>query len=207
MEDILDVYALPYDPRRPVICMDEKPYQLLGHARAPLPMRPGKDQRIDSEYIRKGTCSIFAMIEPRGGWHRVTVRERRTACDWAQEIKAMVDSRPEAEKIILVMDNLNTHRPSSLYKAFPPEEAERILAKLEIHYTPVHGSWLDIAEIELNMLTRECLNRRRFDNIVTLSKELSVWAAKKNEEKKKVNWTFTKKDARTRLASLYPDFE
>ena len=174
MEDVLDVYERPYDPLRPVICMDEKPYQLLGEGREPLPMKPGSDKKLDSEYVRNGTCSIFAMIEPLGGWHRVSVREHRTATDWAEEIKEMVDSRPEAEKIVLVMDNLNTHKPASLYKRFPPEEARRIYRKLEIHYTPKHGSWLDIAEIELNMMTRQCLDRR-IDNIETLKHELAAW--------------------------------
>lgn len=203
MEDVLDVYERPYDPLRPVICMDEKPYQLLGEGREPLPMTPGSDKKLDSEYVRNGTCSIFAMIEPLGGWHRVSVREHRTATDWAEEIKEMVDSRLEAEKIVLVMDNLNTHKPASLYKRFPPEEARRIYRKLEIHYTPKHGSWLDIAEIELNMMTRQCLDRR-IDNIETLRQELAAWECEKNNEEKKVTWQFRTKDARIKLASLYP---
>ena len=143
-------------------------------------MKPGSDKKLDSEYVRNGTCSIFAMIEPLGGWHRVSVREHRTAVDWAEEIKEMVDSRPEVEKIVLVMDNLNTHKPASLYKRFPPEEARRIYRKLEIHYTPKHGSWLDIAEIELNMMTRQCLDRR-IDNIETLKRELGAWECEKND--------------------------
>ena len=150
---------LPYDPKRPVVCMDEKPYQLLGEAREPLPMVPGSDRKTDSEYIRNGTVSIFAFVEPLGGTHHVSVREHRTAVDWAEEIKYLVDVMyPDAEKIILVMDNLNTHKPASLYKKYPPEEARRIIKKLEIHYTPKHGSWLDIAEIELNVMTRQCLS-------------------------------------------------
>ncbi len=203
MEDVLDVYERPYDPLYPVICVDEKPYQLLGESREPLPMKPGSDQKLDSEYVRNGTCSIFAMIEPLGEWHRVSVREHRTATDWAEEVKEMVDSRPEVEKIVLVMDNLNTHKVASLYKRFPPEEARRIARKLEIHYTPKHGSWLDIAEIELNMMTRQCLNRR-IDNIEELRKELSAWECEKNNEQKKVVWQFRTKDARIKLASLYP---
>lgn len=155
MEDVLDVYELPYNEKRPVVCMDEKPYQLLGEVREPLPMVPGSDQKIDSEYVRNGTCSIFAFVEPLGGTHHVSVRKQRTAIDWAEEIAYLVDVMfPEAEKIILVMDNLNTHKPASLYKRYPANEARRILKKLEIHYTPKHGSWLDIAEIELSVMSR-----------------------------------------------------
>ena len=149
MEDVLDVYELPYDEKRPVVCMDEKPYQLLGEAKEALPMLPGSDRKTDSEYVRNGMVSIFAFIEPLGGTHHVSVREHRTALDWAEEIKYLADVMyAEAEKIILVMDNLNTHKPSSLYKRYPPEEARRILKRLEIHYTPKHGSWLNIAEID-----------------------------------------------------------
>ena len=148
MEDILDVYEMPYNPAIPVVCMDEKPYQLLGEVRDSWAMRPGDDKKVDSEYSRNGTCSIFAFIEPLGGMHHVSVREHRTAKDWAEEIKYLSDVMyPSAEKIILVMDNLNTHAPSSLYKAFTTEKARRILKRLEIHYTPKHGSWLNIAEI------------------------------------------------------------
>lgn len=161
MEDVLDVYELPYDKKRPVVCMDEKPYQLLGEAREPLPMIQGSDRKTDSEYVRNGTVSIFAFIEPLGGTHHVSVREHRTVLDWAEEIRYLTDVMyPDAEKIVLVMDNLNTHKPSSLYKRYPAEEARRILKRLEIHYTPKHGSWLDIAEIELHIMTRQCLSRR-----------------------------------------------
>ncbi len=190
MEDVLDVYELPYDSTRPVVCMDEKPYQLLGDAREPLPMRPGDTKKIDSEYVRNGTCSIFAFIEPLGGKHHVSVREHSTATDWA-------------EKIILVMDNLNTHKPASLYKAFPPEVARRILRRLEIHYTPKHGSWLDIAEIELNVMTRQCLDRR-IDNITDLRSELEAWEDERNKNQATVNWQFRTADARIKLSSLYP---
>lgn len=206
MEDVLDVYERTYDPLRPVVCVDEKPYQLLGEAREPLPMRPGSDGKLDSEYVRNGTCSIFAMVEPLAGWHRVRVREQRTAKDFAEEIKEMVDSRPEAEKIVLVMDNLNTHKTASLYKRFPPEEARRIAGKLEIHYTPKHGSWLDVAEIELNMVTRQCL-KRRIGSIGKLATELAAWESEKNNEEKKINWQFRTKDARIRLVSLYPKLD
>lgn len=161
MEDVLDIYELPYNKDIPVVCMDEKPYQLLGEARESWAMRPGDNKKIDSEYTRNGTCSIFAFVEALAGRHHVSVREHRTAIDWAEEIRYLVDEiYPAAQKIILVMDNLNTHKPASLYKAFPPEEARRIIKKLEIHYTPKHGSWLDIAEIELNVMTRQCLSRR-----------------------------------------------
>lgn len=204
MEDVLDVYELPYDKARPVVCMDEKPYQLLGDAREPLPMRPGDAQKIDSEYVRNGTCSIFAFIEPLGGKHHVSVREHRTATDWAEEIRYLADEMyPDAEKIILVMDNLNTHKPASLYKAFPPEVARRILRRLEIHYTPKHGSWLDIAEIELNVMTRQCLDRR-IDNITDLRSELEAWENERNKNQATVNWQFRTADARIKLSSLYP---
>jgi len=204
MEDILDVYELPYNESRPVVCMDEKPYQLLGEAREPLPMRPGDTLKTDSEYVRNGTCSIFAFVEPLAGKHHVSVHEHRTAVDWAKEIKYLSDEMyPDAEKIILVMDNLNTHKPASLYKAFKPEEARRIIKRLEIHYTPKHGSWLDIAEIELSVMTRQCL-ARRIDSIEKLQTELSAWEAERNEDKAKVNWHFTTPDARIKLQSLYP---
>ena len=207
MEDVLDVYELPYDPLRPVVCMDEKPYQLLGEARESWAMRPGDNRKVDSEYVRHGTCSIFAFVEPLGGKHHVSVREHRTAVDWAEEIKYLVDVLyPDVDKIILVMDNLNTHRPASLYKRFKPEEARRITKKLEIHYTPKHGSWLDIAEIELNVMTRQCLNRR-IDNIEILRKELAAWEMERNETKANVNWQFRTKDARVKLISLYPDLD
>ena len=205
MEDVLDVYEMPYDPSIPVVCMDEKPYQLLGEARESWAMRPGDNKNVDSEYVRNGTCSIFAFVEPLGGKHHVSVREHRTAVDWAEEIKYLVDEMyPEAKKIILVMDNLNTHKPSSLYKKYKPEEARRIIKKLEIHYTPKHGSWLDIAEIELNVMTRQCLNRR-IDSIEKLTSELAAWEKERNEKHAKVNWHFRTKDARVKLISLYPE--
>jgi len=206
MEDILDVYELPYNPVRPVVCMDEKPYQLPGEAREPLPMRPGDSRKVDSEYIRNGTCSIFAFIEPLAGRHHVSVREYRTATDWAEEIKYLVDVMyPDVEKIILVMDNLNTHKPASLYKRYPAAEARRIIKRLEIHYIPKHGSWLDIAEIELNVMTRQCLSRR-IDDIDNLRGELSAWETERNTAAAKVDWHFKTVDARIKLSSLYPKF-
>lgn len=205
MEDILDIYELPYNPHVPVVCMDEKTYQLLGEARDSWAMRPGDSKKIDSEYVRNGTCSIFAFVEALAGKHHISVREHRTAIDWATEIKYLVDVMyPDKEKVILVMDNLNTHKASSLYKAFTPEEARRIIKKLEIHYTPKHGSWLDIAEIELNVMTRQCLSRR-IESIELLRKELSAWESERNNNYAKVNWQFTTKDARIKLVSLYPE--
>ena len=204
MEDVLDVYERPYDEKHPVVCMDEKPYQLLGDARASWAMRPGDDRKVDSEYVRNGTCSIFAFVEPLGGRHHVSVKEHRTAIDWAHEIKFLVDEMyPDAETITLVMDNLNTHAPGSLYKAFPPQEAHRIRKRLDIHYTPKHGSWLDIAEVELNVLTRQCLNRR-IDSIGRLREELDAWEQRRNQEAAKVDWQFRTSDARIKLVSLYP---
>ena len=193
MEDVLDVYELPYNPQIPVVCMDEKPYQLLGEARDSWAMRPGDTKKVDSEYVRNGTCSIFAFIEPLGGVHHVSVHEHRTASDWAEEIQYLVDVMyPDVEKIILVMDNLNTHKPASLYKKFPPDEARRILRKLEFQ------------EIELNVMTRQCLSRR-IDSIENLKSELSAWENERNNLEAKVNWHFRTKDARIKLVSLYPD--
>ena len=207
MEDVLDVYERPYNPKEPVVCMDEKPLQLLGEVREPLPMKPGKTAIIDSEYIRNGTCSIFAFIEPLAGKHHVSVREHRTATDWAEEIKYLCDVMyPDADKIILVMDNLNTHKVASLYKKYRPEEAFRLRKRLEIHYTPKHGSWLDIAEIELNVMTKQCLSRR-IESIDKLKSELSAWESERNAKQAKVNWQFTNDKARIKLVSLYPKLE
>jgi hypothetical protein len=204
MEDILDVYEMPYNPEKPVVCMDEKPYQLLGEAKEPLPMREGSNQKIDSEYVREGTCDIFVFNEPLGGIRHLSVRTQRTAKDWAEEVKYLVDvSYPDVEKIILVMDNLNTHKLSSLYKAFPPKEARRIARRLEIHNTPKHGSWLNMAEIELNVMTRQCLVRR-IDNLEKLSSELSAWERERNINSAKIKWHFTNNQAREKLISLYP---
>ena len=206
MEDVIDVYELPYDPMYPVVCMDEKPYQLLDDVRQPLSVRPGDNQKTDSEYKRNGTCSIFAFVKPLGGRHHVSVHEHRTAIDWAMEIKYLSDEMfPDAKKIILVMDNLNTHKAASLYKAFPPSEARRIIKRLEIHYTPKHGSWLDMAEIELNVMTRQCLSRR-IENIAKLREELAAWEVERNTVAAKVNWQFRTADARVKLSSLYPRF-
>ena len=207
MEDILDVYQRPYDPKFPVWCMDEKPYQILGESREPLPMRPGDTAKIDSEYVRNGTVSIFCFIQPHTGLIEHAVEETRTAVDWAEKMRYLVDElAPDAEKIILVMDNLNTHSKASLYKAFEPEEAHRIASKLEIHYTPKHGSWLDIAEIGINIMTRECLNRRISD-IESLRVELKAWNDAYNADPSPISWHFTAKDSRRKLRRLYPDID
>jgi hypothetical protein len=205
MEDILEVYTRPYDPNLPVVCMDEKPYQKLDHIRDPLPARPGSIEKVDSEYKREGTCSIFIFTEPLGGWRYAEALERRTKTDWANMTKWLLNEQyPDAEKVIYVQDNLNTHNISSLYEAFPPEEAFRLAQRLEIHYTPKHGSWLNIAECELSALAVQCLGDRRIPDIETLNKELSFWHTQRNQKQKGVDWQFTMDDARIKLKRLYP---
>jgi hypothetical protein len=204
MEDVLDVYARPYDPDLPVICMDEKPYQLLGEIREPIPMRKGMPERIDNEYIRNGTCSIFVFTEPLTGRRHVNVRKRRTRTDWAEEIKELLTVHyPMNEKICLIMDNLNTHAISSLYETFDPKEARALAKRLDIHHTPKHGSWLNIAEIELSAMTIQCLNRR-IPSIELLEGELRTWSSERDLSSKTVDWQFTTEDARTKLRRLYP---
>ena len=208
MEDILSVYARIYDPMRPVVCMDEKPYQLLAHARDPIPATPGpngRDLREDSEYVRHGTCSIFVWVEPLAGWRRVDALARRTRLDWAGQVKQMLTvDYPDAETVVLVMDNLNTHGVASLYEAFAPQEAFALAQRLEIHHTPRHGSWLNIAEIELSALTRQCLDRRISD-LDVLNTELAAWQAATNANQRQVDWQFTTDDARIKLRHLYPE--
>jgi hypothetical protein len=205
MEDILEVYARPYDPNRPVICMDEKPYQLLNETREPIPMKAGSTKKVDSEYVRNGTCSIFIFTEPLGGWRYAEALPRRTKIDWAGKIKWLLDTEyPDAEKVILVMDNLNTHAVSSLYEAFPAEMALRLAKRLEIHFTPKHGSWLDIAEVELAALSAQCLGSRRIPDIDMLNKALTAWHSYRNKAQKGVNWQFTTAEARIKLKRLYP---
>ncbi|MCY7399913.1 MAG: IS630 family transposase [Nocardioides sp.] len=205
MEDILSVYARIYDPMRPVVCMDEKPYQLLAHARDPVPAVPGRDLREDSEYVRHGTCSIFVWVEPLAGWRRVEALARRTRLDWAAQVKAMLTvDYPDAEKVVLVMDNLNTHNIASLYEAFEPAEAFALAQRLQIHHTPKHGSWLNIAEIELSALTRQCLDRRISD-LGVLNTELAAWQTATNADQRQVDWQFTTEDARIKLRHLYPN--
>ncbi len=205
MEDVLQVYARPYDPQRPVICMDEKPYQLLDEQIMPIPMSETNHvKKEDCEYERKGTCSIFMFTEPLGMWREAHALPRRTCEDWAAQMKWLIDEQyPEVEKIVLVMDNLNTHGAASFYKTFPPEEALRLSEKLEIHYTPKHGSWLDIAEIELSALTVQCLDRR-IHSLDALNRELSAWHRDRNASQKGVDWQFTTDDARIKLKHLYP---
>lgn len=204
MEDILEVYALPYDEGIPLICMDEKPFQMLDHALAPLPVKPGASAIEDYEYIRKGSCSIFVFTEPLAAWRHVVATERRTKKDWAEQIARLLDVYyPNAKKIRLVMDNLNTHSIGSLYEAFPPDKALRLAKRLEIHYTPKHGSWLNIAEIELNAMTLQCLDRR-IPSINLLNHELSAWEASRNSSQKSVLWQFSTTDARDKLQYLYP---
>ena len=205
MEDVLSVYARIYDPMRPVVCMDEKPYQLLDHARDPIPAGPGRDLREDSEYVRHGTCSIFVWVEPLAGWRRVEALERRTRLDWAAQVKQMLTvDYPDVEAVVLVMDNLNTHGIASLYEAFDPAEAFALAQRLEIHHTPKHGSWLNIAEIELSALTRQCLDRRISD-LEILNTELAAWQHLTNAEQRQVDWQFTTDDARVKLRHLYPN--
>jgi len=204
MEDVLEVYHRPYDPNYPVVCMDEKPYQLLADAREPMPMKPGFPCREDSEYVRHGTCSIFMFTEPLASWRHTAVSERRTKKDWAHQTRELLEVHyPNAIKVVLVMDNLNTHSLSALYETFPPEIALNLAKRLEIHYTPKHGSWLNIAEIELSALTLQCLDRR-IDNIPELSLETSAWEVARNTQKKTVVWQFSTHDARIKLRSLYP---
>lgn len=205
MEDILSVYARIHDPARPVVCMDEKPYQLLGHARDPIPAAPGRDLRVDSEYVRCGTCSIFVWVQPLAGWRRVVALPRRTRQDWAGQVKELLTvDYPNAETVVLVMDNLNTHDIGSLYEAFEPAEAFALAQRLEIHHTPKHGSWLNIAEIELSALTRQCLDRRISD-LDVLNTELAAWQAATNADERQVDWQFTTDDARIKLRHLYPN--
>lgn len=206
MEDVLDVYARPYDPRFPVICMDEASKQLVGEVRDPLPMRLGDPLRIDSEYIRLGTCNLFMFCEPLQGVRHVRVTERRTKVDWAHALRDFLNEfHSEAEKIVLVMDNLNTHSPGSFYEAFSPEDAHRLTERLEIHYTPKHGSWLNIAECEFSVLQRQCLNRR-IDNAKFLGQEVNAWQAPRNAIDSQINWQFTTDNARIKLRRLYPEY-
>ena len=204
MEDVLEVYSRPYDERYPVVCMDEKPLQLLAHARKGYRKKNGTMIQ-DSEYVRNGTCSIFLFTEPLAGFRHAKALEHRTKIDWAKQMKWLADEvYPNAEKIIMVCDNLNTHDKSSFYEAFLPAEALRLAKRFEFHYTPKHGSWLDIAEIELAALTKQCLGKRRIDNLEDLNKELEKWHTDRNTRQKGVNWQFTTDDARIKLKHLYP---
>jgi hypothetical protein len=204
MEDVLDLYQRPYDPRHPLVCLDELSTQLLADTRPALPPKPGRPARQDDEYERCGVANVFLAYEPLRGWRRTTVTERRTRVDWAHTLKELVDVHyPTAERILLVQDNLNTHTLGSLYETFPPEEAHRLTSKLELHYTPKHGSWLNMAEIELSSLRRQCLDRRIPDR-ATLAKETAAWETHRNAIGGTVTWRFTTEDARIKLKHLYP---
>jgi transposase len=204
MEDILELYHRPYDPNKPLICMDETSKQLVKETRMPIAATAGQPARYDYEYERNGVCNIFMFYEPFGGKRYVSITDRRTKRDWAIQIKELLDVRfPTQEKIVLVMDNLNTHNGSSLYETFSPKEARRLLNRLELHYTPKHGSWLNIAEIELRVLSGQCLNRRIPDRQV-LQNEVAAWQDQRNFKQAKVDWRFSNDDARIKLKRLYP---
>lgn len=204
MEDVLDVYEQPYDPRRPQVCMDELHVQLIGETRTPLPAVPGRPARVDYEYVRHGTANLFLCVEPLAGRRQVQVTTRRTKRDWAAAIRTLVDEHyPDAERIVLVLDNLNTHVASSLYETFPAAEARRLWRKLEVHYTPKHGSWLNMAEIELGILTGQCL-RRRIPDQATLAHQTAAWERARNARPTTISWRFTTADARIKLKRLYP---
>ncbi len=204
MEEVLDVYTRPYDARYPQVCMDEMNKQLISETRVPLPMQPGQPACYDSEYERQGTCNLFIATEPLTGKRFLQVTEHRTKQDWARFIYDLVDVYyPTAEKLVLVMDNLNTHTPAALYEVFPPAEARRLARKLEVHYTPKHGSWLNMAEIELSVLSRQCLDRR-IGSLAELEREVAAWQARRNASEVGINWRFTTTDARIKLKRLYP---
>jgi transposase len=205
MEDVLEVYTRPYDPSRPQVCLDEKSKQLVREVREPLAAKPGRAARHDYEYERNGTANLFIVCEPLAGWRHISVTQRRTKLDWAHCIKELVDLHyPHAEKVVLVMDNLNTHTPAALYEAFAPTEARRIAQKLEIHYTPKHGSWLNMAEIELSVLARQCLEQRIPDP-ETLTGEVGAWEGERNTAESRIDWRFTSDEARIKLKHLYPE--
>ena len=204
MEDVLQVYQRPYDPEYPVVCLDEASKQLIGEVAIPIPTAPGRPARVDYEYERKGTCNLFMMCEPLRGWRHVKVTERRTRIDWAACIKELVDVHyPEARKIRLVMDNLNTHGGASLYEAFPAAAARRRLDRLEIHPTPKHGSWLDMAETEISIMNRQCLDRR-IDDATVMHSEVAAWEGERNKKRCRIHWTFTVAAARVKLKKIYP---
>jgi hypothetical protein len=204
MENVLEVYQRPYDPRFPLICMDELSKQLTIETQTPLPAVPGQPERFDYEYERNGTANVFAFTEPLTGWRHLVVTAQRTKTDWAKAVRELVDvHRGKAERITLVMDNLNTHSLGSLYEAFPPEEARRLIRRLEVVHTPKHGSWLNMAEIELNVLTRQCLDRRIPDK-PTLATEAAAWEKERNGKHAKIDWQFRTSDARIKLKHLYP---
>ena len=207
MEDILEVYTRAYDAERPQVCMDESSKQLLDDPCPPLPAQPGQPERIDYHYQREGTANLFLFFEPLGGKRNLRVTDRRTKVDWAEAMRELADVHyPEAKKIVVVMDNLNTHTPSSFYEAFAPQEARRLVERFEFHYTPKHGSWLNMAEIELSVMSRQCLDRRIPDR-PTLAQEAKFWEDARNAKAIKANWRFTTTDARIKLKHLYPKID
>ena len=207
MEDVLEVYTRSYDPARPVVCLDEISKQLVAETRTPLPAEPGQPERVDYEYERCGTANLFLTSEPLAGHRHVTVTEQRTAVDFAKEVRDLLEVRyPQAERVVLVMDNLNTHKPAALYQAFEPAVARSLIERLEIHYTPKHGSWLNLAEIELSVLSRQCLDRR-IPDADTLTQEIAAWEQARNANARPVNWRFTTPDARIKLKRLYPSIQ
>jgi DDE superfamily endonuclease len=207
MEDVLEVYHRPYDERRPLVCIDEVPVQLVGETRVPLPPRPGQPARYDYEYVRNGTANLFMVFEPLLGWRAVRATERRTARDFAEVLRWLVEEVHDgARKVVLVVDNLNTHGPGCLYEAFPPGQARRIAERLEWHYTPKHGSWLNMAEIELAALGKQCLGRR-IGSLEELAREVAAWEQERNERQVEVHWQFTTAKARVKLRRLYPSIQ
>lgn len=207
MEDVLEVYARPYDASRPVVCVDEGGKQLIGDVRPPLPVRMGKAARHDSEYVRGGVANLFMTFEPLVGWRHVEVTDRKTRIDFAKVLQALSDEHyPQAQRVVLVCDNLSTHTPAALYETFPPEEARRLAERFEWHYTPKHGSWLDVAEMELSVLARQCLDRR-IPDMPTLRQEVRSWEQTRNTAVVKVDWQFTTTDARIKLRRLYPTIQ
>ena len=207
MEDLLDLYAEPHDPKRPVVCFDESPIQLIGEVRVPITPKPGKRYRYDSEYKRNGTANLFVMVDANRSWRKVKTTDRRANEDFAVCMRELVDvDYPDADKVRVVMDNLSTHTASAIYQTFPAPEARRILRRLEFHYTPKHASWLNMAEIELGVLSRQCLNRRIPDR-QTLASEVAAWENARNAEICKINWRFTTADARIKLKRLYPSIQ
>jgi transposase len=207
MEDVLEVYTRPYDPARPVVCLDETSQPWVAETRTPLPAEPGQPERVDDEYERCGTANLFLTCEPLAGHRHVTVTEQRTAVDFAKEVRDLLEVRyPQAERVVLVMDNLNTHKPAALYQAFEPAVARSLLERLELHYTPKHGSWLNMAEIELSVLSRQCLDRR-IPDADTLTQEIAAWEQARNANARPVNWRFTTPDARIKLKRLYPSIQ
>jgi hypothetical protein len=205
MEDVLDVYARPYDPKRPQVCFDEKSVQLIAETRHPLPPKPGQPERFDYEYQRRGTRNLFIYFQPLMGWRHIEVTERRTKVDFAHCMRYLVDDLfPDAEVVVVVLDNLNTHSPAALYEAYEPKEAKRILDRLEFHYTPKHGSWLNMVEIELSVLSEQCLDDRIPDEN-SLRRRIAAWEAPRNEQGATVHWRFSTPDARAKLKRLYPD--